>query len=70
MNFTKTNNYNNVGELIDDFQKPIQLQFLAFEELLKFQKNKMPENIWQNYINVCEKYFINDLKRIFEEIKQ
>lgn len=70
MNFTKTNNYNNVGELIDDFQKPVQLQFLAFEELLKFQKNKMPENIWQNYINVCENYFINDLKRIFEEIKQ
>lgn len=70
MNITKTNNYNNIGELIDDFQKPIQLQFLAFEELLKFQKNKMPENVWQNYIKVCENYFINDLKRIFEEIKQ
>lgn len=70
MNFAKTNNYNNVGELIDDFQKPIQLQFLAFEELLKFQKNKMPENVWQSYISACENYFINDLKRIFEEIRK
>ena len=70
MELTKENRYNNIGELIDDFQKPIQLQLLALEELFKFQKNKMPENIWQNYIKVCENYFINDLKRIFKEIKQ
>jgi len=39
MELTKENQYNNLGELVDAFQKPIQLQFLAFEDLFKFQKN-------------------------------
>lgn len=30
----------------------------------------MPENVWQIYINTCEKFYINDLKKLFEELKQ
>ena len=70
MELTKENQYNNLGELVEVYQKPIQSQFLAFEDLFKFQKKLMPENVWQIYINICEKFFINKLKRLFEELKQ
>lgn len=52
----------------DEFQKPIQYQLLALEEMLKFQKNKMQKELWISYIVAVKKYFIEDLENLFMEL--
>lgn len=52
----------------DEFQKPIQYQLLALEEMLKFQKNKMQKELWISYIVAIKKYFIEDLENLFMEL--
>ena len=52
----------------DEFQKPIQYQLLALEEMLKFQKNKMQKELWISYIVAIKKYFIEDLENLFKDL--
>ena len=71
--FKKRNEYEKntkkyIEKKADEFQKPIQYQLLALEEMLKFQKNKMQKELWISYIVAIKKYFIEDLENLFKDL--
>ena len=51
-----------------EFQIPIQYQFMALEQMLKFQKKKMLKELWGAYITAIKIFLIGRLNDLFEKL--
>jgi len=69
MEISKEETIEYLKKIGSEYQKPIQYQILALEEILKFQKNKMLKELWEPYITAVENFLLKQFNELFEELK-